>query len=98
MTEKKRGLRRGVDALLGASRNKAPAPAPTPLPTVEPAPAAEAPAPQEGALKYLPIEFIQPGKYQPRIDMRQESLEELALSIKAQGLMQPIVVRPLTSS
>ena len=35
------------------------------------------------------------GKYQPRVDMRQEALEELAISIRQQGVIQPIVVRPL---
>jgi ParB family transcriptional regulator, chromosome partitioning protein len=39
--------------------------------------------------------LLQKGKYQPRTDMRQESLQELADSIKAQGVIQPIVVRPL---
>lgn len=49
-------------------------------------------------LQNLPIDLLQRGKYQPRIDMRQEALQELADSIKAQGLVQPIVVRPLTES
>jgi ParB family chromosome partitioning protein len=52
----------------------------------------------DGSLKHLPIEFIQPGKYQPRIDMRTESLEELAQSIRTQGVMQPIVVRSISST
>ena len=43
----------------------------------------------------LPVDLLQRGKYQPRIDMRQETLQELADSIKAQGVVQPIVVRPL---
>jgi ParB family chromosome partitioning protein len=43
----------------------------------------------------MPIEYLQRGKYQPRRDMDQEALEELAESIKAQGVMQPIVVRPI---
>ena len=43
----------------------------------------------------LPLDLLQRGKYQPRIDMRQETLQELADSIKAQGVVQPIVVRPL---
>ena len=49
----------------------------------------------EGELKHLPIEFIQPGQYQPRKDMHPEQLEELAASIRSQGIMQPIIVRPL---
>jgi ParB family chromosome partitioning protein len=46
-------------------------------------------------LANLPLDLLQRGKYQPRIDMRPESLSELADSIKAQGLVQPILVRPL---
>ena len=44
-------------------------------------------------LLYLPVEFIRPGKYQPRKDMHSEALEELANSIRAQGIIQPIAVR-----
>ena len=43
----------------------------------------------------LPVGSLQPGKYQPRTRMDEESLEELAASIRAQGLMQPILVRPV---
>ena len=43
----------------------------------------------------LPLDLLQRGKYQPRVDMRPESLSELADSIKAQGVVQPILVRPL---
>ena len=46
-------------------------------------------------LQKLPIEFLHPGKYQPRKDMSEEALEELASSIRAQGVIQPIVVRPI---
>lgn len=49
----------------------------------------------DGELKELPIEFLQRGRYQPRRDFPQESLQELADSIRAQGIMQPIVVRPI---
>ncbi|RKZ90378.1 MAG: chromosome partitioning protein ParB, partial [Gammaproteobacteria bacterium] len=41
------------------------------------------------------VEFIQPGVYQPRIDMHPEALEELANSINAQGIVQPIIIRPV---
>jgi len=44
----------------------------------------------------LPVDSIQPGKYQPRTRMDANSLEELAASIRVQGLMQPILVRPLS--
>jgi ParB family chromosome partitioning protein len=46
-------------------------------------------------LARLPVDLLQRGKYQPRLDMRQETLQELADSIKAQGVVQPIVVRPV---
>jgi ParB family transcriptional regulator, chromosome partitioning protein len=46
-------------------------------------------------LARLPLDVLQRGRYQPRVDMRTESLTELANSIKAQGVVQPIVVRPL---
>jgi ParB family chromosome partitioning protein len=46
--------------------------------------------------KNLPVEHLQRGQYQPRVDMRQDSLEELAESIKAQGVVQPIVARPIS--
>jgi ParB family transcriptional regulator, chromosome partitioning protein len=49
----------------------------------------------EDELQRLPVDLLQRGKYQPRIDMRQETLQELADSIRAQGVVQPIVVRPL---
>jgi ParB family chromosome partitioning protein len=44
----------------------------------------------------LPVGDLQPGKYQPRTQMDKASLEELAASIRAQGLMQPILVRPIS--
>ncbi len=81
MATKKRGLGRGLDALLGG---------------------ATATALQEEAvqadsreLQHLPLDLIQRGKYQPRRDMDPAALEELAQSIKAQGVMQPIVVRAI---
>lgn len=45
--------------------------------------------------KNLPVEHLQRGQYQPRVDMRQDTLEALAESIKAQGIVQPIVARPI---
>ena len=47
------------------------------------------------SLRNLPIDLIKPGPYQPRQDMREDTLQELADSIRAQGLVQPILVRPL---
>ena len=46
-------------------------------------------------LKQIPLELLQRGRYQPRVDMRQDSLQDLANSIKAQGVVQPIVARPV---
>lgn len=51
----------------------------------------------DGELVELPVDCIQRGKYQPRRDMQPEALQELASSIKAQGVMQPIVVRPVST-
>ena len=89
---KRKGLGRGLDALLGSSA-KQPGQVIEPLNTAS-MPVAE-PGPKDGQLVDLPVEFIQRGKYQPRRDMHQEALQELAESIKAQGVMQPIVVRPI---
>ena len=57
--------------------------------------AAPAGSDQEGELRTLSIDALQPGKYQPRQTMDPERLEELAASIKAQGLIQPVVVRAI---
>ena len=75
---KKRGLGRGLDALLGGGDAGTPS-------VIE----------QEGELRSLPIQQIQPGKYQPRRHWNDEALDELAASIKAQGLIQPVVVRAI---
>jgi ParB family chromosome partitioning protein len=75
-----------------AANGTAPAPGPS---QGQPAANAGAVAPGEELLARLPLDLLQRGKYQPRADMRQESLQELADSIKAQGVIQPIVVRPV---
>jgi ParB family chromosome partitioning protein len=85
MATKKRGLGRGLDALLGASSAK---------PTSDSEAKTEQQS-QDGTLTDVPVEFVQRGKYQPRVDIDSASLEELAASIKAQGVMQPIVIRPI---
>jgi len=81
MSDKKRGLGRGLEALLGEAK-----------PRLEPG----TPAAREQLL-HIPVDLLARGKYQPRVDMREESLTELADSIKAQGVIQPIVVRPVGS-
>jgi ParB family chromosome partitioning protein len=80
MTDKKRGLGRGLEALLGQGT---------------PRPAAAAPAQSRDQLTHVPVDLLEKGRYQPRQDMREESLAELADSIRAQGVVQPIVVRPV---
>ncbi len=80
MSGRKRGLGRGLDALLGIE-----------APTAEGV-AREAPTEE---LRQVPVESLQRGKYQPRRDMKTETLQELADSIRARGVVQPIVVRPL---
>src|SRR5690606_38647626 len=54
----------------------------------------EAQAPRE-ALSTLPVGSIRPGKYQPRTRMDEAALADLASSIRKQGLMQPVLVRPV---
>ncbi len=76
MVAKKRGLGKGLDALLGPVRERAVDGAGT-------------------SLREIPVEWIRPGSYQPRQDFDEESLRELAGSIRSQGLVQPIVLRSL---
>ena len=78
-TKKSKGLGMGLEALLG--------------PKVSDTPAAN--ANPEGSPSVLRLDRMQPGKYQPRTRMDEGSLYELAESIKAQGIMQPILVRPV---
>ena len=80
---KKRGLGRGLTALLGNTD--------TPVAKVD----VEQPQPGD-RLDHLPVGQLQTGKYQPRQQMREEALDELANSIRAQGVIQPIVVRAIS--
>lgn len=89
MTAKKRGLGKGLDVLLPSANVK------TQQRTKNEPQSSEQKADNRDRLKDLPLEYLQRGRYQPRTDMHQESLEELAESIKAQGVMQPVVVRPV---
>ena len=86
MAARKRGLGRGLDALLGPPRT-ASKPVAAPLTAVS--------GDADGELRTLGVEQLQRGKYQPRVDMHNESLEDLADSIRAQGVVQPLVVRPI---
>jgi ParB family chromosome partitioning protein len=92
MIQKKPTLGRGLADLLGQMSPPRPAPS-----AGEPPAPATAAAPGE-ELARLPLDVLQRGRYQPRIDMRPETLEELAASIKAQGVVQPIVVRPIAAA
>jgi ParB family chromosome partitioning protein len=88
MVLKKRGLgggSRGLDALLGAVKQ-----AKEEVVAIE-----EGKVAVDGELKQLPVEFLQRGRYQPRRDMDATALQELADSIRTQGVLQPIVVRPI---
>jgi ParB family chromosome partitioning protein len=91
MSVRKRGLGRGLDALLGATNASESA-----APEARQSEHGQGPASEDRVLKELPVDLIQRGKYQPRKDIDPESLQELADSIKAQGVMQPIVVRPIS--
>lgn len=90
MPAKRKGLGRGLNALLGESGNVATdtTSATTPAEWV-------ANAAKDGELLQMPVEWLQRGRYQPRKDMSPEALDELAASIRAQGVMQPIVVRSI---
>lgn len=85
MAAKKRGLGRGLDELLGISSTSAEGAAVTGGSEGSP----------HGDLRNLPVDVIQKGRYQPRHEIAQEALQELADSIRAQGVVQPVVVRPL---
>jgi ParB family chromosome partitioning protein len=88
MNQKKPTLGRGLADLLGQARPVVPADGGNAL--------AAAPRRElEEELQRLPLDLLQRGRYQPRLDMRPESLAELAESIKAQGVVQPIIVRPI---
>lgn len=91
MNQKKPSLGRGLDALLGQMAPARPAATATAGGSTDPAPST---VPGD-ELRRLPLDVLQRGRYQPRVDMRQETLEDLANSIRAQGVVQPIVVRPI---
>src|SRR6187401_253303 len=89
MATKRPSLGRGLEALLGGSA------AASSTEAID----SEAPPPPraEEELARIPVDLLQRGRYQPRLDMRPESLQELADSIRAQGVVQPIIVRPLST-
>lgn len=81
MTARKKRLGRGLDALLSR-------------PVAETMSVAGAKS-TEG-LKQIPVDLLRRGQYQPRVDIRQDTLEDLAASIRAQGVVQPIIARPVS--
>ncbi len=83
---KRRGLGRGLDALLTKPSEE----------SAENTGEKKSPVNKNAELQNLPIEQLHPGKYQPRKDMSAEALDDLANSIKSQGIIQPIVVRPVS--
>ncbi|MEM8546581.1 MAG: ParB/RepB/Spo0J family partition protein, partial [Pseudomonadota bacterium] len=91
MANKRKSLGRGLGALLGdAAKAQTTAAAG--------APAATGTSTASAGVAELPIDLLQRGRYQPRVDMRQDTLDELAASIKAQGIVQPIAVRPIAGA
>ncbi len=88
MSNRKRGLGRGLDALLASASTA----------SVRTDAIPEEATAEGSNLKSVPVDLIQRGKYQPRRDIEPESLQELADSIRAQGLMQPIVIRPVSDT
>ena len=89
MTSKRQSLGKGLDALLGIEEGD------DNLLSETLSPEAASQLTADGVLQQLPVEFLQRGQYQPRRDLNPEALQELANSIAAQGVMQPIVVRPV---
>jgi ParB family transcriptional regulator, chromosome partitioning protein len=83
-TTKKPSLGRGLTALMG--QPDPPRPAPAQLPS--------SPIPPGDRLTRLPLDLLERGRYQPRSHMDEEALQQLAASIRSQGVVQPIVVRP----
>jgi ParB family chromosome partitioning protein len=88
MSQKKPVLGRNLNALLSSHLSR-----PTPSAPVVDSEVPPAPLPE--TLARLPLDLLQRGRYQPRVDMRPETLQELADSIKTQGVVQPIIVRPV---
>jgi ParB family chromosome partitioning protein len=95
MNQKKPSLGRGLNALMGATDTPRPL---TPMQAPTPGAAAPVAGPAADRLTRLPLDLLQRGRYQPRSHMDQEALNELAASIRTQGVVQPIVVRPLEAA
>lgn len=93
---KPRGLGRGLAALLGDDAQMAPTPPATPAAAPPPVVHEDAAtSPRPAGLTTVPIAWLKAGRYQPRTAFDPERISQLADSIKAHGLVQPILVRPL---
>ena len=90
MSQKKPTLGRGLADLLGQARS-----APPPSAGTADTPVSPTGTPRGDQLARLPVELLQRGRYQPRADLRNETLGDLADSIRRQGVIQPILVRPV---
>ena len=89
---RRKALGRGLDALLGA---KKPAATPTPAPVAtEPAEPPALPEGIDGQVRRVPLSLIVVNPEQPRTEFDPAALEELAASIRVEGVIQPILVRP----
>lgn len=100
MSVKKRGLGKGLSSLISQPAVRVEVPATTAESGehgVQSAPAAVHVPDPRGDLSYLPLDALQRGQYQPRRDMSSDGLEELAASIRSQGVIEPIVVRAITT-
>lgn len=78
MATRKKGLGRGLDALLGVDQG-----------------ALDVIGKRDETPTSLPLDALRPGRYQPRSHMDEEALNDLAESVRSQGVMQPVLVRPL---
>ncbi len=85
MAKRKPALGRGLDSLMSEN-------------SVTPTAAEQVALKASGQLQELPLEFLQSGQYQPRQHIDEKSLQELADSIQEQGVMQPILVRPIAAN
>jgi ParB family chromosome partitioning protein len=88
MATKRQSLGKGLDALLGLAEDM----------TADQELVNDGKKLSDGALKKIPVEFLQRGEYQPRREFNSDSLQELADSIASQGLIQPIVARKIAQN
>lgn len=93
---KKRGLGKGLEALLGSGASSLKEDVVTAKKAGNTPQQAAEMSPEKNEYQKIAVDVIQRGRYQPRTHFNQDALQELADSIKAQGVVQPVVVRPLS--